>query len=285
MLAREDRAAGLAADPLSRVHRFADPADQQAAAWLCALLAYGRVASILGSLDDLFGRMPEGPGAFLAEFELGAGRRRLDGFVHRWTRGADLARALAATRAVSERHGALQAALLAHDDPDSADLGPALNGFATELYDAAPAGERDRALRWLLPRFGGGSAAKRLCLFLRWMARPADGLDLGLWTGVDAARLLVPLDTHVFRISGYLGLTDRRAPDARAATEITAGLRLLDPEDPLRYDFALSHLGILGQCPSRPDPTLCAPCSLLPACRCWAADVARSGPAAPSATI
>lgn len=270
MLAREDRAAGLAADPLSRVHRFSDPVDQQAAAWLCALLAYGRVASILASLDDLFRRMPDGPGAFLARFELARDGDRLAGFVHRWTRGGDLARALAATRALIDRHGDLQSAFVAQDDPAAPDVGPALTGFATALFEAAPGPtDRDRALRWLLPRFGGGSAAKRLCLFLRWMVRPADGLDLALWPGVDPARLVVPLDTHVFRIAGYLGMTERRSPDARAAIEVTAALRRLDPADPLRYDFAVSHLGILGQCPSRPDPTVCPPCPLRPACRCW----------------
>lgn len=271
VLARQDRAAGLAADPLSRVHRFSAPADRQAAAWLCALLAYGRVASILASLDDLFVRMPRGPGAFLADFDMDRDGGRLDGFVHRWTRGGDLARALAATRTLIDLHGSLEAAFVAHDDPRDADLGPALTAFSARVFEVAPPGDRNRALRWLLPRFGGGSAAKRLCLFLRWVARPADGLDLALWPSLSPARLIVPLDTHVFRISGYLGLTDRRAPDARAAQEITEGLRRLDPSDPLRYDFAISHLGILGQCPSRPDPNVCPPCPLRPACRCWAA--------------
>lgn len=271
VLEREDRSAGLAADPLSRVHRFSDPADQQAAAWLCALLAYGRVASILASLDDLFARMPDGPGTFLTNFDLRRDGRRLDGFVHRWTQGEDLARALAATRSLIDRHGSLEAAFAHGDDPATTDASPALTSFSTALLQAAPDGPRDRALRWLLPRFGGGSAAKRMCLFLRWMVRPADGLDLGLWSAPLAARLVVPLDTHVFRLGSYLGFTDRKNADARAALEVTEGLRRLDGRDPLRYDFALSHLGILGHCPSRPDPLLCEPCPLRPACRCWSA--------------
>lgn len=269
VLEEQDRGRGLDADPLARVRPFQAPADREAAAWLAALLAYGRVASILASLDDLFARMPEGPGAFLAGFDLARDGGRLEGFVHRWTRGEDISRALAATRAVIERHGSLEAAFVAGDDPATPDVGPALRAFAGALFEAAPPGPRDRALRWLIPRFGGGSAAKRLCLFLRWVVRPDDGLDLGLWGRPKPGRLIVPLDTHVLRIGGYLGLTERKTGDARAALEVTDGLRRLDVEDPLRYDFAISHLGILGHCPSRPDPNLCEPCALRPACRCW----------------
>ena len=247
---------------------------------MAAMLAYGRVASILASIDDLFARMPEGPATFLDRFDHARDAARLDGFVHRWTRGSDLARALGATATLQRRHGGLERAFLAVDDASEDDVGGALARFSDALLAVAPDGDpaRDRALRFLLPRFGGGSAAKRLCLFLRWMAREDDGVDLGLWPDLDPSRLIVPLDTHVFRISGFLGLTDRRSPDARAAVEITCGLRALDAHDPLRYDFALAHLGILGDCPSRPDPDLCDPCPLRSACRCWSPGAATTAP-------
>jgi uncharacterized protein (TIGR02757 family) len=111
-----------------------------------------------------------------------------------------------------------------------------------------------------------GSACKRLNLFLRWMVRPDDGLDLGLWAPVRPDQLVIPLDTHEARISRYLGLSDRRTVDWKMAVEVTEGLRRLDPSDPVRYDFALSRLGILDECPRRRDPVKCRRCPLVPVC-------------------
>ena len=275
MVATRDSGRDLAADPLVVVRRYASAADREAAAWVAALLAYGRVASILRALDDLLGRMPDGPGAFLAELDVPRDSRRLRGFKHRWTRGADLIEALAATRAEIDAHGSMEAAFLAGDDARSPHLGPALADFSARLLARVPEARRTRSVRWLLAGVGGGSAAKRLCLFLRWVARPDDGLDLGLWKGVDPARLVVPLDTHVFRIGHHLGLTDRRTPGWQAALDITAALSRLDPKDPVRFDFALSHLGILGDCPSSPVPETCGPCPIRSVCRHWAGQPGR----------
>ncbi|GAC1603956.1 MAG: hypothetical protein NVS4B10_16730 [Myxococcales bacterium] len=126
-----------------------------------------------------------------------------------------------------------------------------------------------RRLKHLLPHPARGSACKRLNLFLRWMIRPADGVDFGLWE-VPAAALVIPLDTHVHRIGRFIGLTRRADLSWRTAEEITARLRTLDADDPVRYDFALSHLGISGSCPSRRDARKCEGCPLQPICRHWA---------------
>jgi uncharacterized protein (TIGR02757 family) len=103
-------------------------------------------------------------------------------------------------------------------------------------------------------------------MFLRWMVR-RDVLDLGLWTRVSPADLIVPLDTHVFRISRFLGWTRRRQADWSAAEEVTAALRRHCPEDPVRYDFALARLGIVRDCKGRRVPGVCDRCDLSPACR------------------
>ena len=123
-------------------------------------------------------------------------------------------------------------------------------------------------LRFLLSSPEAGSACKRMLLYLRWMIRPADGLDTGLWAdGIPASKLLIPLDTHTFRISRYLGLTARRAGDWKAAVEVTEALKRFDPADPVRYDFALCRLGILDLCPARRDERKCRPCDLYDVCR------------------
>jgi uncharacterized protein (TIGR02757 family) len=111
-----------------------------------------------------------------------------------------------------------------------------------------------------------GSACKRLNLFLRWMVRPDDGVDLGPWTALTPADLVVPLDVHVLRISRFLGLTRRSDASWRTACEVTDGLARLDPADPVRFDFALSHLGISGACRGARHPDACPLCPLDPVC-------------------
>jgi endonuclease III len=102
------------------------------------------------------------------------------------------------------------------------------------------------------------------------MVRPADGIDLGLWP-VPPSDLVIPVDTHILRISRNLGLTGRRTASWATAEEITAKLRELDPEDPVKYDFALCHLGVSRQCPSSPEHDKCARCVLQEVCGVWSA--------------
>jgi endonuclease III len=100
------------------------------------------------------------------------------------------------------------------------------------------------------------------------MVRPADGVDLGLWP-IAPSELVIPVDTHIHRISRNLGLTKRRTATWATAEEITAALRKFDPEDPVKYDFALCHLGVSRECPSRPDRAKCQQCVLQDVCSVW----------------
>jgi uncharacterized protein (TIGR02757 family) len=136
--------------------------------------------------------------------------------------------------------------------------------FADALRGDAPS----RALRHLVSDPRAGSACKRLFLYARWMVRPADGVDLGLWPIAPSA-LLIPVDTHIHRISRNLGFTNRRTATWATAEEITSALRELDPDDPVKYDFALCHLGVSRECPSRPDPIKCGRCLLRDVCSVW----------------
>jgi uncharacterized protein (TIGR02757 family) len=120
--------------------------------------------------------------------------------------------------------------------------------------------------RFSLPDPLEGAACKRWRMFLRWMVRTS-WPDLGLWTRYPADGLIIPLDTHVARVSRFIGLSRRATPDGKMALEVTESLRRLDPADPLRYDFALSHLGILGDCPGLRKRSTCAGCPLYTVCR------------------
>jgi uncharacterized protein (TIGR02757 family) len=263
-LAGVDPAALAAGDPVSLVRPYADPADREVAGFLVAMLAYGRVASIKTTAKRALAALGPRPARSVDRGRFSA----LDGFVYRFQKGDDLVRFLEAVRRVRKNHGSLAEAFGRGVSAADADYGDAMASFV-DLLLCATDGELAYGLKYLLPHPGRGGAAKRLCLYLRWMIRPDDGADLGAWSGerLDAARLVIPLDTHIGRIARYLGLTDRKSDDLVTARAITAALRRLRPDDPLAYDLALCHLGISGRCPRRRDVEKCAGCPIRPVCR------------------
>jgi uncharacterized protein (TIGR02757 family) len=244
----------LDSDPVGIVRQFDDPEDREIVGLIAAGLAYGRVALIRASLKNLLERMGPRPSRFVASFDPGRDAAMFDGFVHRFTRGRDIALLLHLVRQVRESAGSLESFFIEGDvSPTAPTLGPALDSFGARLFarDARPfvrdgvVPPRDGA-RWLLPLPAAGSACKRSCLFLRWMVRPDDGVDCGVWSRVSPSRLVLPLDTHLLRVVRALGWTRRKSAGWPMALETTARLRALDPADPIRFDFALSRLGILG---------------------------------------
>lgn len=270
-----DTEARLAADPVSYPRRYADPADREVAAVLAASLAYGRVAAFRPVLDRLFRLADEagGPRAWVDGFAPARDGIPLRPIVYRWNRGVDFVLLLAALKRLYRDVPSLEHHLVGPDLPS------ALDALVGTLRDAAVAeapscdvpattfADLPRGFRTFLPTPSDGSATKRWWMFLRWMIRsPADGIDLGLWTSRSPSALVVPLDTHVLRISRFLGLTRRTDGSLRTALEVTAGLRRLDPLDPVRFDFALAHLGISGACRGRRDETVCPGCPLHDVC-------------------
>jgi uncharacterized protein (TIGR02757 family) len=245
---REDSAS----DPVHRVRPFRDPADREIAGFCAAALAFGRVASVLNSIDTLFAIMGPHPAAFVRGFDPGAPHPALRAMVHRWTRGADLAALLWILRQVLEGSGSVESFFLEGYSPEHEDLGPALESFSARAlafdirraYGRVP---RKPGVCYFFPRPSAGSACKRLNLFLRWMVR-RDEVDLGVWPRVPASKLIVPLDTHVIRLGRCLTLTRYTSPGWRMAADITAALRQLDPADPVRFDFSLCHIGMMNGC-------------------------------------
>jgi uncharacterized protein (TIGR02757 family) len=234
---RYNRKEYLHPDPLEFLYNYEDDRDREIVGLIASALAYGRVAQIVKSVAAVLDRMPS-PRAFLERSSPDRMRRSFADFRHRFTTGEELAAVLLGAKRVIERYGSLRrcfaGGLIAGDDT----VLPALSAFVAELTDdAGGAG-------WsLLPLPGRGSACKRLHLFLRWMVR-RDEVDPGGWDEVPRAKLIVPLDTHMHRIGRHLGLTGRKQADLRAALETTRAFRTIRPDDPVRYDFALSRLGI-----------------------------------------
>jgi uncharacterized protein (TIGR02757 family) len=249
----------LAGDPLSLVRPYGDPRDREVAGLVVAGLAFGSAKVVIRSGRAVLEVLGSSPARGIRDARR---LRRLRGFRHRWVSGEDVAGVLGGVAGVLRSHGSLEALFLEGFGVGDPDVGPALGRFARALR----AGAATRGARYLLPDPSTGGAAKRLCLFLRWMARPDDGLDLGVWSGVPASALVMPLDTHVLRIARYIGLTTRRTASFATAREITRSLARLDPEDPTRYDFAIAQLGISRGCVHRREPDRCDVCPLTSLC-------------------
>ncbi len=237
LYARLNRRDLIHPDPLEVVYDYSDPLDREIAAFVAASLAYGRVKSILASVYAVLTPM-RCPRRFLAEATPESLQAAFAGFKHRFATGRELARLLLGVKRLVERHGSLQAAFTRHLSVDHDTIVPALTAFVAELRDAA-----DGLDDHLLPRPERGSACKRLNLFLRWMVR-RDAVDPGSWDAVSPAQLIVPLDVHMHRICRALGLTRRESANLRTAVEITDAFKAFAPDDPVRYDFALTRLGI-----------------------------------------
>ncbi len=243
----------LVFDPLQFPHRLESPEDREIAAFVAASLAYGRVKIINRHVADVLNRMGPSPFRFVLTFDPERDAHRFDGFVHRFNSGRDLAVLCYLLKQVLRVYGSLKAFFLAGYDPSDQDIGKALTHFVEGLLrlDVSPFYPngllpRGAGVRFFLPSPRDGSACKRLNLFLRWMVR-RDHLDLGLWPEVAPSKLIMPVDVHVSRISQRLGLTHLKTPSWRMAEEITWNLKALDPEDPVKYDFALSHPRLLEE--------------------------------------
>lgn len=202
-------------------------------------LAYGRVAQILKSVARLLEVMGSSPCDFLLNISEDRLRYLLSNFKYRFTTGDELAEMLLGAIQVVRRCGSLRECFAAGLKDEHETTLPALCAFVEEL---APRGD-EKKHNALLPSPRRGSACKRLNLFLRWMVRK-DDVDPGGWDEVPTSKLIVPLDTHMHRIGLALGFTVRKCADMRCALEITDALKRFAPEDPVRYDFSLTRLGI-----------------------------------------
>ena len=263
LVARTDAPARRAHDPVRFAHRYTLAPDQEVAAFLAAGLAFGRVAAFGAVLERVFEQLDAHGGPAQAAMALPATLEAgLVPLQYRWVRGPDLVRVLEAVGRCRTDLDALQRGGTAREGLGR--LVDALRGAV--VARSLPWADQPRGVRFLLPDPRSGAACKRLCMLHRWMVRPADGIDLGLWQR-DPATLVIPVDTHVHRVARFLGLTERRDASWRTAEEITSALRTIDPADPVRFDFALAHLGISGDCRGERREDVCPGCALHPVCR------------------
>ncbi len=258
-IAETYRSGFLDSDPIGIVHGLRDGDDVEAGAFLASALALGRVATIREKTADLFLRFENRPAGFLRRSSRGTIEKSLRGFRHRFFGEDEFLDLVLHMKRILLKKGSLEAVW-----PGQVGFDEALDRFATEFSSPARPGRVSTIP--LVSSPAAGSTCKRLLMFLRWMVRTGDGVDFGLWKTLSPSELVIPMDTHIFRISRLLGLTTRKTPNWKAAVEVTARLKEIDPDDPVRFDFALARIGIVQGCRAKYVARICGSCPLLPVC-------------------
>ena len=230
-------------DPLEFLYQYSALEDREVAGLLASSLAYGRVTQILKSVALILKELGPSPSAFLQSVPDSFLRELFVDFRHRFTSGEEVALLLSGMKRVINRYGSLGACFLESYKSCDDTILPTLISFVDAL--SLPFEGRSNSL---ISRPQKGSACKKLNLFLRWMVRE-DGVDPGGWNQVAPSQLIIPLDTHMHQIAIRLGFTKNRCATMKTALEITRAFRKIDPGDPVRYDFALTRIGIRKDMP------------------------------------
>ncbi|MCU0345656.1 MAG: TIGR02757 family protein [Saprospiraceae bacterium] len=227
-------------DPIGIPHRFTKKQDIEITAFWTAMLAWGQRKTIINKANELFGLMDNAPHDFIIHHQE-TDRKRFLGFVHRTFQATDTLYFLAFFQWFYQHHASLEEAFLKKMGSEDAHVEQGLRGFRELFFSLPVAPQRTQKH---VPSPATKSTCKRLNMFLRWMVRhDSQGVDFGLWKNIRPSQLLVPLDVHVERHARRLGLLTRPQTDWLAVLELTERLREFDPEDPVKYDFALFGLG------------------------------------------
>ncbi len=258
-------------DPIEFPHRYKRPEDIEVVGLISSSLAYGKVTLFKPVLERIFSVMGKSPYDFILQFDLKKDAPLFSDIKYRMNKSEDIVCLIYLLGKAVKEHSSLQRLFMSFYNPMDKDVVPALSGFVDYLLkiNTSPVYGKDTrpfGLLQFLPSPVKGSTCKRFNMFLRWMVRSGDGVDFGIWRDIPPSKLIIPLDTHIARISRNIGLTERKSVDWRMAKELTENLKMFDPDDPVKYDFALCHMGISGECPNVPSAEKCKRCNLSDIC-------------------
>ena len=227
----------ISPDPLEFLYHYNNISDREIVGLIASSLAYGRVQQICRSVSTILERMPS-PFTFLTNATSDTLSNLFSDFKHRFTNGDELSAMLISVKRIIENYGSLESCFMNGMSKDDDTILPALGNFVCNLKESA-----NGEIKYLLPSPKNKSACKRLNLFLKWMVR-CDNIDPGGWRHIPKNKLIAPVDVHIHRICGNLGITKRKTADLRTAIEITNAFKKIAPDDPVKYDFALTRLGM-----------------------------------------
>ncbi|MBI5098338.1 MAG: TIGR02757 family protein [Nitrospirae bacterium] len=253
-------------DPIEFPHKYSNPDDIEIAGFIASCFAYGKVDLFKSVIEKILKPGGKHPAGFFKDFNLSGDKKHLQGISYRFNKEDDVLCFVYMISHTLKEWGSLKNIFYHYYKLEQEDIKYALEKFANYFMniDTSPVYGRNikpNGLKQFFPSPESGSACKRLNLFLRWMVRTKD-IDFGIWNKISSSKLIIPLDTHIARISRCLGLTKRKASDWKTAKEITESLKKLDPEDPLKYDFALCHQGVSRLCRGVKFRETCSTCAL-----------------------
>ena len=238
---RYNNEAFIERDPISVPHSFTNPIDREIAGFLAATIAWGNRQAIVKSAHRMMRYMDNAPEEFVRNATEGD-MEYLSSYVHRTFNGTDLKDFVRGLRHILNEWGSV-GNYFETRYAEHGDLRPVLSDFRRDFF----AIDHDKHSEKHLSSIDKGAACKRLCMYLRWFVRHDDrGVDFGLWRRIPMSALYMPLDIHTGRMGRNLGLLSRKQSDWKAVEELTASLRELSADDPVRYDYSLFGLGITG---------------------------------------
>lgn len=231
----------IEADPISVPHSFTRPVDREIAGFLAATIAWGNRRAIVQSAHRMMRYMDNAPEDFVRN-ATEADMEYLRTYVHRTFSGVDFQDFVRGLRHIITEWGSVGNYFETRYE-EHGDLRPVFSDFRRDFFAA----EHDAHCEKHLSSIDKGAACKRLCMYLRWFVRHDDrGVDFGMWRRIPMSALYMPLDIHTGRMGRNLGLLNRKQSDWKAVEELTASLRELHADDPVRYDYSLFGLGISG---------------------------------------
>lgn len=245
----------ISPDPLEFPHRYKNYYDVEISAFISSIFAYGNVKQIISSLEKIHDLMDNQPYKFVADYSFGDGMKLFHSTKHRFYTSKDIASLFFALNYIYTNYGSLRYFFLLYCFEKDLNLKNAISFFSKHFLEIiSKKGRITHGIKFMFPdpykgsprsggRAGAGSACKRMNLFLRWMIRK-DELDFGLWTEIPPSKLVIPVDTHVAKICTKLKLTKQKSVSWKMAEEITGKLKRFDPNDPVKYDFAICHIGM-----------------------------------------
>jgi uncharacterized protein (TIGR02757 family) len=226
-------------DPISIPHQFSRKEDIEIAGFLSATIAWGQRPTIIRNANKLIRLMDGEPYEFLTRTAI-EDPERFESFVHRTFNGTDCFYFMNALSSIYREHGGLEKLFTDGFSIDGT-VKTAIIHFRERFLSFDPQHRTEKHIA----NPDKGSSAKRINMFLRWMIRPSiSGVDFGLWNSIPVSALMMPLDVHSGSVARKLGLLQRTQNDWQAVEELTANLRIFDPSDPVKYDFALFGLGV-----------------------------------------
>ncbi|KWT88345.1 TIGR02757 family protein [Candidatus Magnetominusculus xianensis] len=250
-------------DPIEFPRCYNNRPDIETAGLIAACLAYGKVSLFKPVIGSILSKMGTSPAGFLQDFDIKRHAGLFSGISYRFNKSEDITAFIYILHGAVIAHGSIKDAFMRTFNGSIYEALGEFSNYMLSIDTTAVYGSSvsPPGLRQLFPSPFKGGACKRFNMFLRWMVRDAD-IDLGIWTEIPKNVLIIPLDTHIARIARCLGLTNRKGNDWKAAVEITEALKLLDPDDPLKYDFALCHHGISGACTAALNEDACKSCAI-----------------------